>query len=188
MDPGINISMRLRSITESKETLILVDLPYGMDDLSPVMGRESIKYHYGVLSQGYVDRFNNDEGDPEFNRAGAMLHNLFWPQLMPPKINNQPKGSSLGLIEKVHGDWIDFRDAFIKAAVDFQGSGWIYLARDGSIKSLTNQSWKSDIIMPIDIWEHTYFLDYPADKKTYMRNVWRIINWNVVNDRINIGG
>ena len=29
-------------------------------------------------------------------------------------------------------------------------------------------------------------LDYQQDKKKYLSNIWRIINWDVVNDRINI--
>lgn len=179
--------MRFSNIQEAKETLALVDLPYALNDLEPVMSRNTVKYHYDVLSKGYVDRFNNGEGDPTFNRAGALLHNLFWAQLSKPVVNNQPKGTSLELIEKMHGGWIEFRDSFIDASIKFQGSGWIYMSRDGSIKELVNQSWKSDVILPIDIWEHSYFLDYPADKKTYMRNIWRIINWNVINDRLNVG-
>jgi len=180
--------MRILAIQEAKETMTLVDLPYEYKDLEPVMGRETVKLHYDVLSRGYVDRFNKGEGEPEFNRAGAMLHNLFWPQLKSPKVNNQPNGSSLGLIEKVHGSFEDFRDALVEEAAKFQGSGWIYMSRDGSIKTLKNQSWKNDVIMPLDVWEHAYLLDYqgPDARKKYMRGLLRCINWNVINDRLNI--
>jgi Fe-Mn family superoxide dismutase len=179
--------MRFSNIMEGKETLTLVDLPYDYGDLAPVMGKETVKLHYDVLSRGYVDRFNKGEGDPEFNRAGANLHNLFWLQLMKPKVNNQPRGASLELIEKVYGDWIDLRDAMIEEAGKFQGSGWIYMAKDGSIKTLKNQTWRSDVIMPMDVWEHSYLMDYGADRKKYMRNLFRCINWNVINDRLNVG-
>jgi len=178
--------MRVLAIQEAKETMTLVDLPYEYKDLEPVMGRETVKLHYDVLSRGYVDRFNKGEGEPEFNRAGAMLHNLFWPQLKSPKVNNQPNGSSLGLIEKVHGSFEDFRDALVEEAAKFQGSGWIYMSRDGSIKTLKNQSWKNDVIMPLDVWEHSYIMDYGADRRKYMRSLLRCINWNVINDRLNV--
>jgi Fe-Mn family superoxide dismutase len=180
--------MRFQHILEAKETLSLVDLPYKHDALEPVMGRETVKLHYDVLSRGYVDRFNKGEGDPEFNRAGAMLHNLFWPQLQPPKVNNQAKGASLELIEKIHGSFEDFRDALVEEAAKFQGSGWVYMARDGAIKTLKNQSWKNDVIMPLDIWEHAYLLDYQGGdaKRKYIRGILRCINWNVINDRLNI--
>lgn len=179
--------MRISAIQEAKETMTLVDLPYSMDELEPVMSKASVKYHYDVLSKGYVDRFNKGKGEPEFNRAGAMLHNLFWPQLMKPRINNQPKGASLELIEKEYGGWIEFRDAFIDIGQKFTGSGWAYMAKDGSIKTLKDQSWKSDVILPIDLWEHSYYLDYPADKQKYLRSIWRCINWDIINARLSVG-
>lgn len=179
--------MRFRSIAEAKERLELVELPYAEDALDPVMSAVTVRLHYGVLSKGYVDRFNNGEGDPDFNRAGAMLHNLFWPQLQAPKVNHSPKGVSLALIEKTHGSFEDFRDALVEEAAKFQGSGWVYMARDGNIKTLKNQSWKSDVIMPLDIWEHSYIMDYGADRRKYMRGLLRCINWNVINDRLNLG-
>lgn len=179
--------MRIHALKEAKETLVLVDLPFEYPALEPVMGRETVRLHYDVLSRGYVERFNKGEGDPEFNKAGAMLHNLFWPQLQAPRVNNQPKGSSLALIEKVHGSFEDFRDSLVEEAAKFQGSGWVYLARDGEIRTLKNQSWKNDIIMPLDIWEHSYIMDYGADRRKYLRGLLRCINWNVINDRINIG-
>jgi superoxide dismutase len=47
-------------------------------DLAPVLSKDNVEYHYNVLSNGYVDRYNNGEGDPDFNYGGAMLHNIFW--------------------------------------------------------------------------------------------------------------
>ena len=182
----VNISMKLSMIQEAKETLTLVDLPYAMDALEPVMSKASVRYHYSVLSKGYVDRFNAGEGDADFNRAGAMLHNLFWPQLMPPRVNNAPKGAALDLIEDKHGSWADFRDAFIDVGSKFMGSGWAYMNTKGEIRTLKDQSWKNDVILPIDLWEHTYYMDYPADKKAYLRAIWRCINWDVINARLSV--
>jgi len=28
-------------------------------------------------------------------------------------------------------------------------------------------------------------LDYQADKQRYLKNLWRAINWSVINDRLN---
>jgi Fe-Mn family superoxide dismutase len=178
--------MRFKAILENKEKLDLVELPYGKSDLEPEMSKKTIELHYDVLSKGYVDRFNNGEGDPDFNRAGAMLHNLFWVQLQKPRVNNKPTGPALSLIEKVHGGFEDFRDSLAEEAAKFQGSGWVYMARDGAIKTLKNQSWKNDVIMPMDIWEHSYIMDYGADRRKYMRGLLRCINWTVINDRLNL--
>ena len=175
--------MRIYSLTEAQDKLSLVDLPYEFSALEPVMDRKTVEYHYKVLSRGYVDRYNTGEGDPEFNRAGAMLHNLWWPMLRTPKVNNMPKGQSRELIEKVHEDWDTFHEKFTATAMSLQGSGWCYMAKDGSIKTLKNQTWKSDIVLPIDCWEHA--ANPYTTRKDYLKTVWRLINWDVVNDRIN---
>jgi superoxide dismutase len=41
-----------------------------------------------------------------------------------------------------------------------------------------------DIILLIDWWEHAWALDYQADKKGYLRNQWKIINWNLIGSRV----
>ena len=176
--------MKLQDLKESKvqDQLELVKLPYAMDALEPIMERKVVEFHYSVLSKGYVDRYNKGEGDPDFNRAGALLHNLWWPQLQPPKVNNRPRGKVMDLMERVHGGWDDFKEAFTKTALDFQGSGWCYMARNGDIKTLKNQSWRSDVLMPVDLWEHSYT---PFTlRKDYMKTIWRIIDWNVINQRL----
>ena len=61
-----------------KEKLILEKLPYDREDLNPVLSKENIDIHYGKLAKNYVDRFNSNEGDLAFNKAGAILHNLFF--------------------------------------------------------------------------------------------------------------
>jgi Fe-Mn family superoxide dismutase len=64
-----------------------------------------------------------------------------------------------------------------------QGSGWIYLAYDGELKIIPNHQVRDDILLLIDWWEHSFLLDYGSDKKKYLENTWKIINWNVINTR-----
>jgi Fe-Mn family superoxide dismutase len=68
-------------------------------------------------------------------------------------------------------------------AAEFQGSGWIYLARSGELKLIHNHAQREDILLLIDLWEHAWALDYRADKMKYLENFWRIINWTVINTR-----
>jgi len=176
--------MRYATLLEAKDKIELIPLPYDMGALAPVMSRDTVKYHYSVLSKGYVDRYNKGEGDKQFNRAGALLHNLWWPQLQAPQTRNTPQGPVADLIRDHYDDFVDFKRQFTEAATAFMGSGWIYLAKDGKIKDLKNQSWKNDVLLPIDMWEHSYYMDYPADKKTYLKNIWSLINWKIINERI----
>jgi superoxide dismutase, Fe-Mn family len=173
--------MRLTEIKKPKDKLTLVELPYALDALEPVMEREVVEFHYGVLSKGYVDRYNSGEGDPEFNRAGALLHNTWWPQFRPPS-NKLPTGKIKAFIEKHYGDFANFKEKLTEQALSIQGSGWTYLAQDGKIKIIPNHQWHEDIVLLLDEWEHatTPF----TVRKDYMKTVWKIIDWDVISARL----
>jgi superoxide dismutase, Fe-Mn family len=175
--------MKLQEFSESKDRLQLEELPCKISALEPEMDKKTVDYHYNTLSKGYVDRFNKGEGDAEFNKAGALLHNVWWPQLQAPKAANKPAGKSLAFIEEHYNSWEDFRDTFNDVANTIQGSGWCYLAKNGDIKMIANHKWKNDIILLIDLWEHAF--DPFETRKEYLKKIWRLINWNVINDRLN---
>lgn len=173
----------LNENTPSKK-LELLPLPYGKSDLEPVMSEETIKYHYGKLAATYVERYNKGEGDLNFNEAGAFLHNVFFPQLKKPSTNNHPTEKSLEFIQKHYKSLEKFKEEFEKTAMGIQGSGWVYLSTSGKIKTIVNHEIKNDILLLIDWWEHAFVLDYLADKKSYLKNIWKIINWDVINERL----
>ena len=175
------------SLVEDKQKLELKKLPYGTSSLSPVMSKTTIDNHYGKLARGYVDRYNKGEGDASFNEAGAYLHNIFFPQLRAPKNGNAPTGASLALINRHFGSFTDFKKDFEAEAMKLQGSNWIYLSRSGQIKTIKNHAKRTDIALLIDWWEHAWVSDYGSDKKRYLKNIWRIINWEYVNRRIYAG-
>ena len=167
-----------------KGELSLNKLPYDSKDLDPVMSEATLDYHYSKLAKGYVDRYNKKEGDPYFNESGAYLHNVFFPQLKAPSGANNPTGSVEVLIKKKFGSFADFKKRFAEEAMKIQGSGWIYLNRQGEIKTIKNLAVRTDIAMIIDWWEHAWALDYQSDKAKYLENMWKIINWDVVNQRL----
>lgn len=182
---NIRNELNLIEAVEKPKRLDTAPLPYEKDALEPVMSKDTIEYHYDNLAKGYARRYNAGEGDPEFNRAGSFLHNLFFPQLQPPKKNNRPTGSALALIHDNHGSFEDFKDEWFKAAMSIQGSGWVYLSRSGDIKTIKNHAVRNDVLLPLDMWEHSFALDYRADKKKYINNFWRIVNWDAINIRLN---
>ena len=51
-----------------------------------------------------------------------------------------------------------------------------------SAATITNHAIKKDIVVLVDWWEHAWALDYQADKKKYLENQWKIINWEHVNE------
>jgi Fe-Mn family superoxide dismutase len=168
-----------------KTQLIQSQLPYGRKDLYPAISEDTINYHYGELYGGYVKRFNSGEGDPDFNEAGAFLHDIYFTQLQPAAGRaTRPDGASLALIDRKFGSFDKFQEDMETEAMKIQGSGWIYLSRSGEIKTIKNHQIKKDIALLIDWWEHAWALDYQSNKAKYLKNFYRIINWEVVNRRI----
>jgi Fe-Mn family superoxide dismutase len=167
-----------------KKDIYIEKLKFNEYDLNPVMSPDTIKYHYGKLAKGYAQRYNDGIGDSDFNEAGVFLHNIFFSQLCSPKRTNKPSGAVLKIIEDNFNSFDNFKEVFKKEAMKIQGSGWIYLSKDGSIKVINNHKIKKDIAFLIDWWEHAWALDYQHDKESYLDNMWRIINWELINNRI----
>jgi Fe-Mn family superoxide dismutase len=176
----------IKTIIEGKvpKTLKQAKLPYEKTDLGRSLSKQTLEYHYGKLYKGYVDRFNNSEGDADFNEAGAFLHEIYFTQFKKPSSNNKPSGSSEEFINKHFGGFKKFQETFEKEAMKIQGSGWVYLAKDGKIKTIVNHEIKQDIVLLIDWWEHAWALDYQADKKKYLENQWKIVDWESVNSKV----
>jgi Fe-Mn family superoxide dismutase len=182
--PHLREHIELVEATTRPAKLETTPLPYSEDALDPVLSRESINYHYEHLARGYAKRYNAGEGNADFNRAGSFLHNKFFPQLRPPRGRNLPKGAVLALIEEKFKDFDGFKAAFKEAAMKIQGSGWVYLSTGGDIKTIPNHQVRTDICVLVDWWEHVWALDYQWDKEKYLDNIWRIIDWDVCNERL----
>lgn len=176
----------IRQITEGRvgKTLERVSLNYELNSLGKSLSKQTMEYHYGKLYKSYVDRYNAGEGDSDFNEAGAFLHKVYFSQLCSPKGSNSPSGDSKAFIEEHFKTFDDFKKAFEKTAMSIQGSGWVYLASDGKIKTIVNHEIKNDIVLLIDWWEHAWALDYQADKAKYLNNMWKIIDWDIINARL----
>jgi Fe-Mn family superoxide dismutase len=169
-----------------RETLIQEKLPVDRAALVPVMSKETVNYHYGKLAAGYVKRYNDKQGDDDFNYGGAKLHNLFFPQLQEPTSGNKPSGISAEVIDKKWKNFKNFQDAVAVEFMKAQGSNWIYMDSRSEIHTIHNHEYRKgmDIALIIDAWEHAWALDYQHDKQKYLDNIWRIINWDVINIRL----
>ena len=172
--------------TADQDRLTQLQLRYAKGDLDPAISEDTINYHYGKLYKSYVDRYNKGEGDADFNEAGAFLHRIYFDQFQAPTGSNKPEGLSLELILKHYEDFEDFKSQVEKTVMTIQGSGWVYLARNGQIKTIKNHQMRSDIVLLIDWWEHAWALDYQSDKLKYLSNTWRIIDWRVINSRLTV--
>lgn len=179
----------IKSLTENtdRREIYQEKLKFGKDELDPVMSEETVKYHYDGLAAKYSERYNAGEGDADFNYGGAILHNIFFTNLTSPRAANRPEGISKTIIDEKYGSFDKFKEALEKSAMAIQGSGWVYMDTAGDIKTIPNHEYKKSmrIALLIDWWEHAWALDYQQDKARYLSNIWRIINWEVVNIRLN---
>lgn len=165
------------------EDIEIIPLNFSEGDLSPVLSKKTIELHYNKLANGYADRYNKNIGDKSFNYSGAFLHNMLFTQYRKPKNNNKPNGPMKGFIEKHFSDWDNFKSKSEELMMTLQGSGWLYLSTSGKLKLIHNHETVDDILLLVDLWEHAYINDYGSDKKSYLKEQWKIINWNVINTR-----
>lgn len=159
-------------------------LPYEKNELDPAISEATLDYHYEKLAKTYAERYNKGEGDLDFNEAGVFLHNILFQQYQSPSNRNKPTGKILELIESKFKTFDNFKEEFSKVAMGVQGSGWVYLSKSGEIKTIKNHEIKKDILLLIDWWEHAWALDYQHDKKKYLENQWKIIDWDITNIKL----
>jgi Fe-Mn family superoxide dismutase len=176
-------------VTEAKKKIQrpsdieIIPLNFDAKEVKPVMSKDTLDLHYDKLAKGYAKRYNEKEGDAEFNYAGAFLHNTYFPQFRQVRLGNIPNGPIANFIDKHFGSFVEFQKEFEVNAMKIQGSGWVYLADSGVIKTIENHEVRNDILLLIDWWEHAFIYDYGSDKKKYLKETWKIINWNVISTR-----
>lgn len=180
-----NLQHYIKLVENAQTKLTQEPLPVAIKDLDPVLSQSTMDLHFGKLARAYVDRYNKGEGDKDFNFGGATLHNIYFAQFAKTG-SSRLSGASLELITKKYGSIINFKNEFLATAMTIQGSGWAYMDTAGAIKTIKNHDYKSGmkIALLIDWWEHAFLTDYGSDKKQYLNSHWRIINWNVINDRL----
>ncbi len=68
------------------------------------------------------------------------------------------------------------------------GSGWVWLCayNDGDLVIATSTNEASPItvgyypIMGIDVWEHSYYLDYKWERGEYVEEYWSLVDWDMI--------
>lgn len=125
-----------------------------------------------------------------FNGSGHMLHTLFW-ATMAPKAGGEPKGQIGQAIGNQFGSFNAFKTQFSKAAAAIRGSGWGLLAYEPvGDKLMVLQVRQHELqtvfgcvpLLPLDVWEHAYYLKYQNNRAKYVEGWWNVVNWPAVNE------
>ena len=116
------------------------------------------------------------------------MHNLYFYNISNNKYL-EPDGLIGKDINKYFGNYNNFKQEFTNKALNLKGSGYTFLVRDniGTLKIINTSNEDSpyyydyEPIIGLDLWEHSYFLDYYNDKNTYIANFFKIIDFNKIN-------
>ncbi len=196
-----------------KASYELPKLGYSFDALEPVMSKEMLEVHYSKHHKAYVTNLNdamneyldavskNDlprivqlQGKIKFNGGGHLNHSLFWENLAPIKDGkNKPSSSLLKAIERNFGTMEKLVEEFNKKALSVQGSGWSWLGYNKLNKALEIATTSNHDMLPsdisplliVDVWEHAYYLGYKNERGRFLTEIWKIINFNEVEKRLN---
>lgn len=176
------------------------------------ISENTIKEHLGLYA-GYVKHVNlihekiaELSSDPEknafaisevrrrlgFEFDGMKNHEYYFTQF-EGGARPLPEGTLKTKIETTWGDTTAFMQYFTGLALT-RGVGWAMLSYDQATGDLL-ASWVDEqhlgqladtkVILALDMWEHSYMLDYPPSaKKSYIEAFFNNLNWEVVANRL----
>lgn len=173
-----------------------------------IISKRSMDIHRDKLYAGYVNKVNeireklksadrskaaatySEYGELKrretFNANGVVLHENYFSVLGGDGV---PKGKILELIKRDFGSVDALKEELL--ACSMAGLGWAVLCYDYRDEQLHvylvdfhhhGAVWGCIPLVAMDVFEHAYFIDYGSDRKAYLEAVWKILNWNVVND------
>lgn len=182
-------------------------LPERLLKLNGISAR-TIREHY-KLYEGYVNKANETRAKLEqidlaqgnttyseiralkrgesFALDGVKLHELYFDELGG---KGKPSGEILKAITAQYGDYDRFFAEFRGAGLSARG--WAILAFDTEQEELfiyiTDDQHNGHVIqsipiLPMDVFEHAYYIDYGTSRGEYIDAFFRNLDWSVVNRR-----
>ena len=200
------------TIFSKAQEFSLPKLNYSFTSLEPVIDSVTMRVHYTKHHQGYVTNLNNAlKNQPQKsidsilmsvskypiavrnNAGGHFNHSLFWECLTPG--GKELKGDLLQEITKTYGSLDSLQKLMTAQGTTLFGSGWVWLIvnKDNKLQVITSINQDNPImdlapiqgtpILGIDVWEHAYYLKYQNKRADYLKNIWKIINWEFVSTK-----
>lgn len=187
----------------------LLALPYAEDALAPVISAETIQFHHGKHLQAYVNNLNaalpgspfenmpleeivvKSEGGIRNNAGQTLNHNLYFLQFSPSPAKTAPSGLLAAAIDRDFGSFGNFMTEFVQKGVTLFGSGWVWLAADDEDRLQITQEPNAGNplqhglhpLLTLDVWEHAYYLDYQNRRADQLKDLSKLIDWTVIENR-----
>ncbi|MCX6074231.1 MAG: Fe-Mn family superoxide dismutase [Campylobacterales bacterium] len=197
-----------RGRTVHVEALISKPLPFAPQKLDGLSEKMILSHHqnnYGgavkraKLIEEKISLLNADSNPFEFGSLkreemvalnSMILHEYYFDGLGSSGKTND---KTLAMLESSFGSMGIWENEFKKMALSLSGgSGWVILVYNKRLDRLENVwswdhlhgLWDSEIILALDMYEHSYQMDFGANAKGYIETFFKNINWDVVNQRI----
>ncbi|MFZ6015950.1 MAG: superoxide dismutase [Patescibacteria group bacterium] len=118
---------------------------------------------------------------------GVYLHEWYFDSLGG---DGNADGEIADALAEKYGSLENFRNYF--TACGMAARGWVVLAWDTHDKSLRIYTgdahnhggvWGAIPLLVLDVYEHAYFIDFGSDRKSYIVEFFKHVNWENVNKR-----
>lgn len=163
-----------------------------LNKLNEILVNNNFKFQFPVeeLFQN-IDIFPiKDRDDILYNAGGVINHELYFDSMVPKNNLVIPEPLNSILISKF-GSIESFIKQFMDLAILLPGSGYTFLVvkpnKELYLLNLSNQDspYSLDMvpILAIDVWEHAYYLDYKNNRKNYIENFIKLIDFDEVNKK-----
>ena len=128
------------------------------------------------------------------NGGGHYNHEMFW-KTMKPGGASQPAAKVSAALTRDFNTFDAFKTQFSDAGKNRFGSGWAWLivGPDKKLKVVSSPNQDNPLmdiadnkgipILGLDVWEHAYYLKYQNRRPEYIENWWKLVNWDVVEER-----
>lgn len=151
-----------------------------LDNLNNLLLKNNYDYKYTKEELvNYIDIFPiKDRDDILYHLGGVLNHELYFSNMI--NINDKLKEK----IKSQYGTLDNFKKEFIKQANYLVGSGYTFLVLNKEnnleIISLSNEEtpyiYGLTPVLNIDLWEHSYYLDYKNDREKYINDYFKYID------------
>lgn len=135
-----------------------------------------------------LDQVPEDKRTTIRNYGGGVYNHILYFNCLSPNGGGLPSGKMAQAISESFGSFENWRNLMGSAAQEVFGSGYAWLVSDHSGKLSVVKTVNQDCplsygyipLLPVDVWEHAYYLDYQNRRAAYIEAWFGLINWPFV--------
>lgn len=136
----------------------------------------------------HIDQIPEENRIAIRNYGGGVYNHILYFNCLSPNGGGLPTGALAQAMSASFGSFENWRKIMNSAAQEVFGSGYSWLVTDHfgklSVVKTVNQdcplSYGLTPLLPIDVWEHAYYLDYQNRRAAYIDAWFGLINWPFV--------